>query len=114
MSLYLHDDTRPQRRLDALRKLDLVRCFNDVQDDERIKKVIIAHVGDGLDVVECWVVLDESLDLRLIDVDGDLQVAPDRGMFIEDLNVSDDRVSDAVLAAMFHRSVKHVWIGVDE
>ena len=92
----------------------MVRHVDDVKDDDRLRSVFVAHVGDGLDTVECWVSFDETLALRVIQVDDDLQAVPDHSVLIEDLNAGPGGFTDAELTAIFHLEVQHIWIGVDE
>jgi hypothetical protein len=103
------------RRHAVLRKLDLVRHQLELRGDDRIQQVVVAHLGDGIDLVECWVVFDEAIDLRTLEIAGCLHVIPEHGLLVADLTYTDNNLpSDEALRAIFRRPVKHLWIGIDE
>ena len=103
-----------RRRLDVIREMGLVRRAQDVKDDDRIRAVLVTHIGDGIDAVECWVSFNDTFTVRVIQVDDDLRAIPDDSVLIDDINVGPGGLSDAELTAIFHLAPQHIWMGIDE
>lgn len=110
-----HGPDALRRRLSVLRRLGLTCGLEEGRADERVRGVVVAHVGDGLEAVECWLLFDDRPDLRVIDVDGNEQVALDPGVLVEDFAAPEGALpDDETLRSLFGAPVQHLWIGLDE